>query len=272
MGDPSLLDRAIPRPCTHEREHVKTVPLLLLLCATAMADVATDAANHTAVGKKAFADGKYTEAIAAFREAHKLAPDPKLLYAIAQAQRMANDCTAAIATYEEIIKANQDTKLVEYSHANITRCKQILASQKADPVPAKEPVKPIEPVPVPPVPVPPVRPRIESGRSWTGDWVGHGLVAAGVGAAIVGTILWTGGRSDAAALNDAGNHEAFLAAQDQASSALTRQRIGIALGIAGAGAIVGGVLHYRSTASKKEVRIGASPARGGGAFVARITF
>src|SRR5512138_656716 len=105
---------------------LRVLTVLALLCANADADTASDAAAHAEAGKKAFADGKYADAISEFREANKLAPDPKLLYAIAQAQRMAGDCTAAIASYEEFIKSNADAKLVEYSQANIARCKEQL--------------------------------------------------------------------------------------------------------------------------------------------------
>lgn len=245
--------------------------LLAMLCIAgpAAADTATDAANHAAAGKQAFAEGKYAEAITAFREANKLQPDPKLLYAIAQAQRMAGDCASAIATYEEFIKTKADDKLVEFSQANITRCKEVLASQpKPEPKPEPKP----DPKPEPEIKRYPPKPAPARGTSsWTSDWIGHGLVAGGVGAAVVGTLLWTKGRSDAAAVNDATDHEAFLAAQDKASSAVTRQRIGIAIGLVGVAAIAGGVIHYRM-AGKKEVRVGAAPARGGGAFLARITF
>jgi tetratricopeptide (TPR) repeat protein len=251
-----------------------------ILLASVVTAAADSAADHAAAGKKAFAEGKYAEAITSFREAHKLAPDPKLLYAIAQAQRMAGDCASAVVTYEEFIKTNADKKLVEYSQENIKRCKEQLASQpKVEPPrpepPPTEPPKTEPPRTEPPKTEPPrvePKPARSSGEtSWTTDWIGHGLVAAGVGAAVVGTLLWTQGRSDAAAVNDATDHDAFLAARDAAGSAVNRQRIGIALGIAGAGAIAGGVIHYRM-AGKKEVGVGAAPTRGGGAFVARIRF
>jgi tetratricopeptide (TPR) repeat protein len=254
--------------------------LLAILC-VAVPAAADPASDQAAAGKKAFAEGKYAEAIKAFREANKLAPDPKLLYAIAQAQRMAGDCAAAIVTYEEFIRSKADPKLVEYSQANITRCKELLAQQppktdppkvdppKVDP-PKVDPPK-VDPPKADPPKADPPKPRGPERRSWTGDWVGHGLVIAGVGAAVVGTLVWTGGRSDAAALNDAPDHESFLEAQDAAKSALGRQRIGIAVGIAGVGALVGGVLHYRMS-TRKEVRIGAAPAVGGGSITARVTF
>src|SRR5688572_18950916 len=111
------------------------IAILVLLAGPAAADTASDAATHAAAGKKAFADGKYAEAIKQFRESNRLVPDPKLLYAIAQAQRMAGDCAGAIVSYEEFIRTKADEKLVEYSQANITRCKEQIAKQppKVDP-------------------------------------------------------------------------------------------------------------------------------------------
>jgi tetratricopeptide (TPR) repeat protein len=243
----------------------------LLATATASADPAADAANHSAAGKKAFADGNYADAIVEFRAANALQADPKLLYAIAQAQRLAGDCAAAIISYEEFIKTKADEKLVEYSQANITRCKEQLAIAPAkDPVTEPiEPIKPIEPAPKP-IPIEP-KPERRDGASWTGDWIGHGLAGGGVIAGAIGIVLWTGGRSDAAAAKDAANHADFVAAQAAADGAVTRQRIGIGLAVAGVAAIAVGIVHYRM-AGKKEVRIGAAPAVSGGTVFAKVTF
>jgi len=244
-----------------------TLLALLATAVSASADPAADAAAHSAAGKKAFADGKYTEAIAEFRAANALQADPKLLYAIAQAQRMANDCAAAIISYEEFIKTKADDKLVEYSEANITRCKEQLAKE-----PPKDPIvapKPIEPPPKPVVVEPP--PPRDDRASWTSDWVGHGLVGGGVIAGAIGIVLWTGGRSDAAAAADAENHADFIAARAAADGAVTKQRIGIGIAVTGVAAIAVGIIHYRM-AGNKEVRVGAAPAANGGAVFAKVTF
>lgn len=266
------------------------IAVLLLASASAHADTASDAADKAAAGKKAFAEGKYAEAIAAFRAANALQADPKLIYAIAQAQRMAGDCAGAIVSYEEFIKTNADEKLVEYSTANIARCKEQLASGKpVDPKPVDpKPVdpKPTDPKPVDPKPTDPVNPvvgtttppitdppppRDTPQASWKGDWIGHGLVGGGVIAAAVGLVVWSGARSDASAVGDATTHEEFLAARDAADGAVTKQRIGLGVALAGVALVGVGIYHY-TTVGNKEVRVGAAPAASGGTLFARWSF
>jgi len=254
--------------------------IALLAATTAQADTASDAAAHATAGKKAFAEARYTDAISEFRAANALQADPKLLYAIAQAQRMAGDCAGAIVSYEEFIKTKSDAKLTEYSQANITRCKEQLAKEPVkEPIkePIEEPVK--EPVQTPPptvaspeVPPPqPPQPHDTSGPRWTSDWIGHGLVGGGVAIGVIGAVLWTGGRADARKPDDATDYDSFIAKRDAADGAVTKQRLGIGLGVLGIAAIAVGVYHYRS-ATHKEVRIGAAPSAGGGTVAARFTF
>jgi hypothetical protein len=264
------------------RIHSLLVSISIVFAAQrASADDAKAAAEHIATAKKAFAEARYADAIAEFRAANALQPDPKLLYSIAQAQRMSGDCASAITTYEEVVKAKADAKadpkLVEFSEANIVRCKEQIAKEPVkEPIkePIKEPVK--EPVKEPltgalPPSNPPQIERRDGEGSWTGDWLGHGLVAGGVGVAVVGTVLWIGGRNAAKAVNDATDHATFIEKRDAASSAKSKQAIGIAMGVAGAGLVVGGIVHYKMS-GKREVAVGAAPTRGGAAIAARIRF
>ena len=176
-------------------------------------------------------------------------------------------------SYEEFIKLSTDAKLVEFSKANITRCKEIVASQKPEPKPEPKPdVKP-EPGPEPAkLPVEAAKPVPHDdgppNATWTRDWLGHALVTGGVGLAVVGTVVWLGGRSDAAAANDATDHDTFIAKRDAASSAVTKQRIGIVMGLAGVTAIGLGVVHYTRGGSKREAHVTLVPTQGGGAVVA----
>ena len=266
------------------RRIVLTILVVALAAAPAAADPAADA---IARGKKAFKEEKFAEAVAEFKTAHSLKPDPKLLYAIAQAQRLAGDCEGSIATYEEFLATKPNKKLAEYSKANIERCKEDLAKK---PPPVKEPPPAKEPPPEPPAttaPSPlaagptapatagpaigPSEQRDDRGRPWTRDWLGHGLVVGGVAAATVGTMLWLGGRGDADDVNGATDHQSFLDARDAASSAVTKQRLGIGLGVAGAALIVGGVVHYK-LGGKKEARVTAVPTPGGAAVYAGVRF
>jgi len=260
--------------------HCLLASLLVLGAASvAVADDAADAAAHAATGKKAFADQRYPEAIAEFRAANALAPDPKLLYAIAQAQRLAGDCAGAIESYEAFIATKADPKLSEYSAENIKRCREDLANAPPPTEPTPVEPTPVEPTPVAPTPEPaPVLvppgpgpgPIDGGGRPWYRDWIGDGLVVGGVVGIAVGTSFVISGRSSAQKANDATDYASFLAARDAASSALTRQRIGVGAAIVGAGLVVGGILHYKLGASGHEVRVGAVPTAGGAAVYAGV--
>jgi hypothetical protein len=240
-------------------------------------DPGTAAVTHAEAGKKAFAAARYAEAIAEFRASHALAPDPKLLYAIAQAQRMSGDCAGAIATYREFLATKPDKKLAEYSKENIDRCEKELAKQ---PAPAPAPAPPVEPAPAPvmtpapapepepaPQPLPPAPEPRDDGRSWTGDWIGHALVGGGVVSITVGAVLFAKGRGAANDVNDAGDHQSFLAARADADSALTYQRAGVGLAVIGLGFATWGVTHYLRHTSAPETRITAVPVTGGAAIV-----
>lgn len=239
---------------------MRTLLLLIALMSPAFAD---GAADHVAAGKRAFAEQRYAEAAAEFRAAYDLQPDPKLLYSIAQAQRLAGDCTGAIASYEQFIATKSDPKLSEFSKENIARCKEQLAKEPPPPPPpVEQPVEPPPPPPPPPVerPVAPAMPpRAEQpvapagGAPWYRDYVGDALLGGGAAAIVVGSVVWLGGRSAASAANDATDYATFVAKRDAASSAVTRQAVGIGVGIAGVALAIGGVVHFTVAGRPGEV-------------------
>ena len=48
--------------------------------------------------------GEYTEAIAAYKEAYKLVPEPLLLWNLGQAYRLAGDCAKALTSYRSYVR------------------------------------------------------------------------------------------------------------------------------------------------------------------------
>lgn len=253
-----------------------TILLTLVLTASA-AQAGPDAElkKHEDAGKAAFAAERYADAIAEFRAANDLKPDPKYVYSIAQAQRMAGDCAGAIESYQAFLATKPDAKLADYSKANIDRCKEELAKNpKPAPVePAPTPT-PAEPAITPSEPTPtPITGPVDTGdgaRPWYRDWVGNAMVIGGVASAAVGTTVFLSGRSAANKVNNADDYTSFQDAQDAASSALTKQRIGIGAAIVGAGLIVGGILHYKMSGGGHEVRVTAVPTVGGAAVFAGV--
>src|SRR5689334_5046426 len=99
-----------------------TIVLVIAVIAAAggaRANPDADLKKHEEAGKAAFADERYADAIAEFRAANDIKPDPKYVYSIAQAQRLAGDCAGAIESYQQFLATKPDAKLAEYSQANI---------------------------------------------------------------------------------------------------------------------------------------------------------
>jgi hypothetical protein len=90
-------------------------------------------------------------------------------------------------------------------------------------------------------------------------------------AASIGTVLWVSGRNAASDVEAATDHQTFLDARDDAASALTYQRVGIALGVVGVGLVAGGIVHYK-LGGKREASVAAMPTRGGAAVFAGVRF
>jgi tetratricopeptide (TPR) repeat protein len=69
-----------------------------------------EAARLFQEGNVLYEQGHYDEAVARFRAANRLAPDPLTIFAIAQAQRLAGDCRA-LQSYAAFLAAAPDTRL-----------------------------------------------------------------------------------------------------------------------------------------------------------------
>jgi len=242
---------------------MRGLPCLLLVLLLPREAVA-DSARHVAAGKRAFAERRYVDAIAEFRAALAARRDPRLVYAIAQAQRLGGDCGSAITSYEELIAKSRDRELVSNSRVNIARCRALLAA--GEPVSAPEPEQPLplpappapppfvsSPPPPPPLPLPlplpppsvaPVAPlRVVEERSH--DTLGYGLVATGVVATVIGSIAWYRNRRSAEVANAATDYGSFLEAHDAAASSLRWQHVGAGAGIAGLGLVIAGAVTVR---------------------------
>ena len=233
---------------------MRGLPCLLLVLLLPREAVA-DSARHVAAGKRAFAEHRYVDAIAEFRAALAARRDPKLVYAIAQAQRLGGDCASAISSYEELIAKSRDRELVSNSHVNIARCRALLAigapasapePEQALPLPEPPPAAP-PPPPPPPPPTPSVVPAVPlcAVEQRSHDTLGYGLVATGVVATLVGSIAWYRNRRSAEVANAATDYGSFLEAHDAAASALRWQHLGVGTGIAGLGLVVAGAVTVR---------------------------
>lgn len=190
---------------------------------------AVDHVDHYEAGKRLFERKRYAEALEQLRLALSIAPRPEVLYSMAQAQRLLGDCTSAIETYRAFLAGQPDEPFAGYARLNIERCER---SGKAEPAP-------------------------EPPSAWYRDVAGDALVGSGIAVAVVGTLVWRSGRTAALRLSDASDYEAFLERRDDASSAVTKQTLGISGMIVGGAAILGGIVHYvRGARSRRSAVLG----------------
>jgi len=74
---------------------------------------------------------QYEAAVASLAKSHALDPRPDALYALAQAERLANRCKDALVHYEELLGTLKDEKVLKRVKENIEVCKQIEAGKPA---------------------------------------------------------------------------------------------------------------------------------------------
>jgi len=152
---------------------------LLLASASAWAadpPMQPDAKAHYDEAMALYSARQYRAAIAAFEAAYALDPRREILFAQAQATRLAGDCPAALPLYQRFLATDPPPQQVEATRIAVARCE---AATVTAPGPARAPDPPVI---VPPPPPPP--PRWYSDRAGAA-LVGAGLVGLGVGAALV---------------------------------------------------------------------------------------
>jgi tetratricopeptide (TPR) repeat protein len=76
---------------------------------------------------------QYDAAIVSLTKSYALDPKPDVLYALAQAERLAGKCTDAVAHYEQLLATTTDDKTSKAVQANIELCKQIDAGKAPPP-------------------------------------------------------------------------------------------------------------------------------------------
>jgi tetratricopeptide (TPR) repeat protein len=156
--------------------------LLSLLSVTSAAHAGdakleADAKHQFEEGTKFFNLGEFQSAIAAYKEAYRLVPDPVFLYNIAQSYRLSNDLGQAVFFYRGYLRANPKAPnrrevegRIRELDAQITRMKVISSAPPNSAVPpstlpeSRPEAKPeplFAPVPVPRVESKPTQPRVE---------------------------------------------------------------------------------------------------------------
>ncbi len=238
---------------------------ILILCLV-VASAHADKPEGPGVGpmlkkaKAAFDIGEYTEAEAILKDAYKLDPQPKILYALAQAQRMAGECDRAAITFQNFLRTNPPADQAKLAQDNLTRCTpkpEPKPEPKVEPKPEPKP-EPPRPAPLPPPPPPPA----PHGVRWTSNWAGHLLVLGGVGLAAGGSYFALHAQQTIDSLNSAQYYDDFVARQKQAASAQTDRTLGLAAAGLGGALIVAGIVTYVVRSPGKEAPVVSIGPRG----------
>lgn len=210
------------------------VVLLLAFASRAHAETADELVKKA---KAHFDVQEYAEAEAELKQAYKLDPKPQILYALAQAQRMAGACDRAIVSYQNFLRTSPPADQAKLAQDNIDTCK---AEPKPEPKPEPQP---------PPKPVPP--PAVH-GVTWSHDWAGHLLVIGGAIAAGAGTYLALQGQSKIDSINSAMFYDDYLARAKDANSAKSERTLGLVTAGVGGALIIGGIITYVVRSPGKE--------------------
>jgi tetratricopeptide (TPR) repeat protein len=119
-----------------QRHRLAILAQLIVLCAVPTAARAEE--NKQALARSLFTFGigeykakDYEEAVASLTKSQSLDPKPETLYALAQAERLANKCKEALVHYEELLETLKDEKVLQRVRENIDLCKQIEAGKPA---------------------------------------------------------------------------------------------------------------------------------------------
>jgi len=228
----------------------------------ASADSKSEAKAHVDRATELHKAGKFAQALDELKTAYALDPRPNLLFAMGQLHVSLGLCPQAITYYERYLSTKPDAETANIAREAIDACKTnppavetpAPSEPSAPPAPAAAASPPPQPKPVPAAPVP------QSMRPWYSDYVGDGLVAAGLVSGVVGIVFYRSAMSTRDRADAATSYDAYGDLIDQAHS---KRTISIVLAGAGAALVAGGAFHFLLSERAPDVQV--VPARGGGA-------
>lgn len=204
-----------------------------------------EARGHFERGQAAFAEGEYETAITELKAAYAIEEAPILLYAWAQAERLAGDCDRAIELYARFLATSPPEAQEEKARSNIEVCG---GDPDAVYVPEEEEVA----EPASDVPPPPAGPEESDEPEPEGpEILGPALLGGGGAFALTGGILLGVGLSQGNRAVDADTQDDFV---DQTDGARSLYTAGIVLIGVGAAIMVGGAVRMGIVGAKKKNR------------------
>jgi len=202
-----------------------------------------EARGHFERGQAAFAEGEYDKAITELKAAYAIEEAPILLYAWAQAERLAGDCERAIELYARFLSTAPPEAQEEKARSNIEVC-------GGDPDEAYVPPPPDDPVDEPQDdPVEPEGPEEDDIEPAGPEILGPALLGGGGAVAVTGGILLGVGLSQGNRAVDADTQDDFV---DQTDGARGLYAAGLVLIGVGAAVMVGGAVRMGLVGAKKK--------------------
>jgi tetratricopeptide (TPR) repeat protein len=177
------------------------------------------------LGETRYEAGDHAGAAEAFERAYRLRPDPKVLFAWAQAEKFGGNCDTAIPLYHAVLEAGLERHQEEAVREAMVGCEAVtphLAPEARTLTPATR----------------------RSGREspWYHDPPGAAL---GIGGALclgASMLLWSSARTSESAARSAPDYESYV---DLAASAQSRRIAASAVAVAGVAAAGASALRYR---------------------------
>jgi hypothetical protein len=205
---------------------------LMVIAAAARARGQEPPDQHYQRGMALYARREFAAAARELAAAYAGEPRREILFAQAQATRLAGDCAHALPLYQQFLASEPPPQQVEATRIAVARC--------APAPPGQPPLPAARAVIVRALPPPPPRPPFY--RDWKGNALaGAGLLAAAGGAALMSSAAALDG--DAHAQEQLGD---FASRHDRAR---TRWRAGLATTLAGGLLVAAGLARYLWIAS-----------------------
>lgn len=195
-------------------------------------------------GLREYDSGNYDRAIKEFEAAYGIDPDPDLLLAWAQAERLADKCEVAVPRYRRYLDSKPGAEGVALARSGIDLC--VASAPKDRPKAHADDCKLVQPLP------------------WYKNPIG-GAIVVGVAGIGVGTgfLIAASGNRDVA--DSAVTSDRFESLLDRATM---QRRVGVTLMVFGA-ALIGGGIGYRYATRPKETPSTVVSTDGRSIFVAR---
>jgi len=198
-----------------------------------------EAQRHFDRAQVHFQSEDYAAAIPELKAAYGLEPNPMLLYAWAQAERLAGSCSRAVELYRRFLETKPAAEQRQLAEANLLDCEAELPEPAPAPSPELDPLAQDDPSDPPT--------DVEPPRRWFADPAGGALLGVGVAAAATGGVVMGLGRRRGTQAPNADVEDDYL---DIRAAATRMHTAGIiTLGV-GSALVLGAIIRYAIVAKR----------------------